>query len=42
MDKPEYIRKVHALLNDTSAYHIIMKDPMTTLKNQLNKLAEKL
>lgn len=42
MDKPEYDRKVQALLDDTNAYRTVAKDPMTTLKNQLNRTAEKL
>ncbi|KAM3821640.1 sulfotransferase 1 family member D1-like isoform 4-T4 [Vipera latastei] len=38
MDRPDYIHKALTLLNDTSAYRTVKKDPMTTLRNQISKI----
>lgn len=38
IDRSQYIDKALTLLCDTTAYKVITKDPMTTLKNCINKL----
>lgn len=42
MDKPEYDRKIYTLLSDKSAYWIIDGDLMTTLRNRLSRIVDKL
>lgn len=42
MDKPKYDCKIYALLDDESAYQVISKDPMMSLRNCLSKRADRL
>ncbi|XP_011859249.1 PREDICTED: uncharacterized protein LOC105556755 [Vollenhovia emeryi] len=40
MDKPDYVNQMNELLNDTSTYRKIKKDPINTLTSKINSLVK--